>query len=171
MNKLVLKEKIEILSRGIINTRDDYFGEGVTEKQKGLLETLVGAGIWYLPSSIELYNGMISEAAFNAIQVDPYGTKLVEEHGYPRKVAGNRVYNEYFDQITYDGEGLMNLYINNFGRFNLVLKEENNKLKPYQKVSSFTNEEVAYQQAGINLMPFSQKQYNDFKRLRRKRAL
>jgi len=96
---------------------------------------------------------------------------LVEEHGYPRKVAGNRVYNEYFDQITYDGEGLMNLYINNFGRFNLVLKEENNKLKPYQKVSSFTNEEVAYQQAGINLMPFSQKQYNDFKRLRRKRAL
>lgn len=167
MNKLVLKEKAQILSRMIIKTRDDYFSEGVTEKQKGLLETLVGAGIWYLPSSIELYSGMISEAAFNAINIDPHGTKLVEEHGYPRKVAGNRVYNEYFDQITYDGEGLMNLYINTFGRFNLVLKEENNKLKPHQKVSTFTSEQAAYQQAGINLIPFSEKQYNDFKRLRR----
>lgn len=167
MNKPVLKEKAEILSRMIISTKEDYFGEGVTEKQKGLLETLVGAGIWYLPSSVELYSGMISEAAYQAIQDDPYGTKLVEEHGYPRKVAGNRVYNEYFDQITRDGRGLMNLYINSFGRFNLVLKEENGRLKPFQKVNTFISEEIAYQQAGITLVPFSAEQYNYFKRMKR----
>lgn len=167
MNKIVLKEKAEILSRMIISTREDYFGNHVTEKQKGLLETLVGAGIWYLPSSVELYSGFISERAYYAIQDDPYGTKLVEEHGYPRKVAGNRLYNEFFDLITPDGQGLMELYIKTFGRFNLVLKEENGRLQQFQKVANFVNEEVAYQNAGINLLPFSVEQYKDFLRMKR----
>ena len=169
MNRLILRQKAEILSRMIISTREDYFSEGVTEIQKGLLETLVGAGIWYLPSSVELYTGMISEAAYQAILDDPYGTKLVEEHRYPRKVAGNRVYNEYFDQITRDVRGLMNLYINSFGRFNLVLKEENGRLKPFQRVETFVSPEISYQQAGINLVPFSVDHYKNYKSIRRGR--
>jgi hypothetical protein len=45
-------------------TRDFYHNGQLTEAQKGLMETLIGAGIWYLPSSMELYSGFISKRAF-----------------------------------------------------------------------------------------------------------
>ncbi len=164
MNKKVLLEKAEILSRMIMNTRADYMSSGATEKQKGLLETLVGAGIWYLPSSDELYSGKISVSAYEALQANPRLTKLVEEHGYPRKVAGNHLYTKYFDRITPDGSGLVDLYVNHFGRFNLVLKIENGRLKPFQKVSTFVDESSAYEHAGIDLVPFSVEEYKEYKR-------
>jgi hypothetical protein len=45
------------------------------------------------------------------------------------------------------------------GRFNLVLKEENNKLRRFQKTSVFKTEEEAYKLAGIILVPLEERDF------------
>ena len=152
-----------MLSQLIVNNsvlyRDSADGE------RGLLETLVGAGIWYLPNVPELYTGKISKAALEKLQSNPKGTKLVEEHAIPRKVAGKFLFTTYLEDLKNDSSVLIRLYLESFGRYNLVLKEENDRLKKFQKSSVFTTEEEAYQQAGIVLMDFSYEAYQEFKRL------
>jgi hypothetical protein len=170
MNHLALKEKTEVLSRILLLTKDLYQNGQLTEGQKGLMETLIGAGIWYLPSSTELYSGYISKRALESLQNDPNNTKLVEEHAFPRKVAGQFLYsldNEEF--LTTDGSGLEKLYRDRFGKFNLVLKSENNKLKKFQKKGVFIDEETAYALAEIELAPFAAEEYLQFKKSKNKR--
>jgi hypothetical protein len=170
MNQLALKEKTEVLSRILLLTKDLYQKGGLTDGQRGLMETLIGAGIWYLPSSTELYSGYISKKALASIQNDPSGTQLVEEHAFPRKMAGQFLYsmtNE--DNLTPDGNWLEKLYRNRFGKFNLVLKSENYKLKKFQKKGVFIDEETAYALAEIELTPFSAEEYLNFKKLKNKR--
>jgi len=163
MNQRALKEKTEVLSRLIILTKDLYQNGQLTEGQKGFMETMVGAAIFYLPSSIELYSGYISKRALESLQNNPNQTKLVKEHAFPRKMAGHFLYSSNNqDQITKDGCGLEKLYREKFGKFNLVLKSENNKLKKFQKKGVFVDEETAYAFAEIELVEFSEEQYRYF---------
>jgi hypothetical protein len=41
-----------------------------------------------------------------------------------------------------------------FLSWNYVTRQENNNLKPYQKVGVFTSPEVSYQAAGVELIDF-----------------
>ena len=89
MNYKALKEKAAVLAEVVKLTAELYSKPGMSEMQKGLLETHIGAGIWYLPNDSKvLFNGKISRAALEMLKTDPK-TKLVEEHGkFPRKLAG-----------------------------------------------------------------------------------
>jgi hypothetical protein len=165
MNQLALEQKTEVLSSILLLTKDLYQNGELTDSQKGLMETLIGAAIWYLPSSIELYSGYISKRALESIQNDPNNTQLTEEHAFPRKMAGQYLYslaNE--EQLT--PHGLKELYRNRFGKFNLVLRSENQRLKKFQKNGVFIDEETAYKQAEIELTPFSPEDYLLFKKSR-----
>jgi len=162
MNKVTLKEKADILAQVVLLTADLYHSELLNEAQKGLLETLLGAGIWYLPSSKLLFSGKISKAAINALETEPTKTKLVEEHGFPRKVAGRSLYVNHLNDLKNNVSKLEELYINKFGRYNLVLKAENDKLKKFQKVDIFTTEEDAYTKADIELVEIDEKTFNKF---------
>jgi len=158
--------RTQTLAQLIINTADQYYNS--SESQKSLLETLIGAGIWYLPShGVNLFSGKISIQAMISLEIDPYTTKLVEEHGIPRKVAGRLLYTTYLEDLKKNPDLLRELYVEKFGRFNLVLSEENRSLMRYQRVDQFINEEAAYQQAGIQLMDFSEENYREYKILRR----
>lgn len=151
MNKIVLEKRTYVLSKVVDCVADLYHNGELDEGQKGLIETLLGAGIWYLPSGNELFSGKISEAALNKIRLDPE-LKLVEEHGFPRKVAGKSLFHEHLDEIKSNANKLHDLYFEKMGRFNLVLKEENLKLKKFQKTGVFKTEEEAYELAGIKLV-------------------
>jgi hypothetical protein len=152
MNQLVLSKRAKVLSDTIIAISEIYHSEVLDEGQKGMLETLIGAGIWYLPSSKKLFSGMISNEALNRIRLDS-GVKLVEEHGFPRKVAGKKLLSEHLEELKIDDRKLEELYTNKMGKFNLVLKDENNRLKKFQKTSVFIDESAAYNSAGIKLVP------------------
>jgi len=159
-----LTEKAAVLSQIILLTRELYAQGQLNEAQKGLMETLIGAGIWYLPSSTKLYSGYISKKALAALRENPNETRLVEEHAFPRKVAGQFLYApENQTHLTPDGSGLEKLYKERFGRFNLVLKSENNDLKKFQKKGVFVDEQMAYALAGIELVPFSAEAYQQYK--------
>jgi hypothetical protein len=160
-----LETRAALLSQLICNNAALY--QAAAPGERGLLETLIGAAIFYLPNTPELYSGKISEQALASLQSDHSSTKLVEEHAIPRKVAGRLLFTTYLEDLRQDPKALERLYMEKFGRYNLVLKKENDRLKKFQKASIFTTEEVAYAQAGIVLQDFSYKSYQNFKRSKR----
>ncbi len=158
MNDLVLEKRAYVLAKVVDCVSDLYHNCDLDEGQKGLIETLLGAGIWYLPSGKELFSGKISRAALLKI-TNNQTINLVEEHGFPRKVAGKTLFHEHLDNLKTDPRTLYNLYLDKMGRYNLVLKEENNQLKKFQKTQIFISEEEAYLSAGIDMVPVEQHHY------------
>ncbi len=165
MNQKNLTERASVLAQLVVLTSSLYEKENLSEGQKGLLETIIGAGIWYLPSGVELYSGYISKSALESLRKDPMNTKLVEEHSYPRKLAAaSLLKKEVIEEVRKNEGHLRELYTRSFGCFNLVLKSENDRLKKYQKKGVFQSEEQSYREAGIELVPFSPEKYQEFKR-------
>ena len=160
-----LEKRGLLLSKLILNNAELY--KNSASDEQGLLETLVGAGIWYLPNTPELFAGKISLAALEKLKANPFTTKLVEEHAIPRKVAGQMLFTTYLDDLKKDPAVLVELYLERFGKYNLVLKEENDRLKKFQRTGVFTNEEEAYANAGITLTEFTYQDYQEFKRNKR----
>ncbi len=160
-----LETRSALLSQLICNNAALY--QAAAPGEQGLLEVLIGAAIFYLPNTPELYSGKISEQALASLQYDFPNTKLVEEHGIPRKVAGRMLFTTYLDDLRQDPKALERLYLEKFGRYNLVLKKENDRLRKFQKASVFTSEESSYAQAGIVLQDFSFEAYQDYKRSKR----
>lgn len=176
MNIQLLNERAKVLHDILLSTHERYFHESMNQGQRGLYETIIGAGIWYLPSGPELYSGKISAAALESLRVDPAATKLVEEHSFPRKVGGQYLYelfrhhNGNFTEVQ-----LVELFMTKLGKFNLVLKTENDSLKVFQKIENFpigeegflnsiaNIEAHAYSEAGIELCDFSVDKYKEFK--------
>lgn len=154
-------DKFKILAQTIINTAGLYKEAEVAnnETQKGLLETLIGAGIWYLPSGKDLYSGFISSAALESLQLNPR-TKLVEEHPYPRKVAGRDCYSRYLDEIKANPVHFYELFKTKFGIWNYVLQSENKRLTKYAKTHNFIDWQTSYDQAGIHLVEFPMSEIN-----------
>ncbi len=176
MNNKLLNERAKVLHDILYSTHKRYFHDSMNLGQKGLYETIIGAGIWYLPSSAELYSGKISKEALECLKLDPANTKLVEEHSFPRKVGGKYLY-ELFKHHNGDFTvtQLVDLFKNKLGKFNLVLKSENDRLKVFQKIENFTIgeegflksiekiQDYAYSEAGIELCDFSVEKYKEFK--------
>lgn len=150
MNTELLQEKCEILEKVIIELSKLY-GEGATEKQKALLETMVGAAIWYLPSGNELYSGSISKKALKKVQEGIQISKLTKEHKFPRKRAGKILLSEKYKEFMENKVKLIDLYIKEYGQFNLVISRENRDLIKFQKDGAFVDDLTAYDNADIKL--------------------
>ena len=182
MNHNLLQERARVLHSIISATHEQYFHSSVNEGQRGLYETILGAAIWYLPGGDELFSGKISIAALESLRTDPDNTKLVEEHSFPRKVGGKYLFELFRNHKGGFSEAdLVEVYKSKLGRFNLVLKSENDRLKKWQKTGNFIDsesiflnavsgiEEFAYTKAGIVLCDFSVEAYQDFKKYKNKR--
>ena len=182
MNEKLLKERIEVLHQIVAGTYEDYFDPTTNQGQRGLFETVLGATIWYLPGGGELFSGKISVAALNSLASCPEDTKLVEEHFFPRKIGGRFLYEKFRDsEGTLTKQQLQDIFVTKLGRFNLVLKSENDGLKKYQRIENMnpgglsflefceTNlETYTYTQAGIELEDFSLEKYKEFKTFKRR---
>jgi hypothetical protein len=178
MNVNLLQERIKVLYEIISSTSEQYFDNNLNEGQRGLYETIIGAAIWYLPSGNELFSGKISTAALDKIKAAPHSTKLVEEHSFPRKVGGKYLYELYKkSKGTLTVEDIVAVYKTKLGKYNLVLKEENDRLKKWQKIQNFKHnadnflevisgiEEYAYDKSNIQLTAFSLEQYVAYKKI------
>jgi hypothetical protein len=151
-----LTEKCELLSDMIKATTELYHATTTNDEQRGLLETIIGAGIWYLPShKNELYSGYASVALLEDIcNKDLNEIKWTEEHSFPRKVAGNRLYSQYINEVNSNSQFLKELYLSTLGCFNIVTTNENNKLKKFATVDNFINDNLSYEAAEIHLVNF-----------------
>jgi hypothetical protein len=168
MNQQNLHERAELVSKVILLTEDLYHKGGLTKGQLGLLQTLIGAAIWYLPGDNKLlFSGKVSKKLLEALEKNS-DVKMTEEHFYPRKVSATKLFEQHLDDLKSNPtETLKNLYLNEFGLFNLVLKSENDRLKKFQKVDVFVRPEEAYAQAGIELTDLTPEMVSRFPKLKK----
>lgn len=180
MNHELLDERILVLHQIIESTSEFYFNSGLNEGQTGLYDTIIGAALWYLPSGTELFSGKISESALESLENNPLTTKLVEEHSFPRKIGGKYLYELHRALGKLTKDDIIEVYKEKLGKFNLVLKEENDALKRYQRLENIPFEEggflksvanietYAYMMANIKLVNFPVERYKEFKKIKSK---
>jgi hypothetical protein len=146
----------------LISLKELYPDPDVSDDQKKFMETMFGAGIFYLPDSIENWTGKISEECLNQIRLNKTYTPT-KEHEYPRKIAATHLLNN-IDKIKSGELDLVDFYLNNCGRYNFVTRSENTKLKKHQKSEVFTNPETSYLEANINLVEITEEDYKNLKK-------
>lgn len=183
LNHELLRVKAETLRNFIQQVHDLYHSDACSKEQKELLETVIGAGIWYLPIGFELFSGLISKGATASLSNNLHGVitedpifsfnndwnfTLTEEHRFPRKMAAYKLLTDHFEHVKSGLDSFVDLYIGEIGQFNLVLPIENKKLIQYQKKEKFEDIDAPYKNLGIELLSVQRTFYVDYKSITRR---
>lgn len=147
-----LAEACDVLAQTVIAMQPLYRTDRTSDYQRGKLETMVGAALWYLPQlSAQLWTGRISIEALRALR-DRTNLAPTHDHQWPRKVAARELFGLDWDAIDDPIAEIMQRYRTRYGRFNLVLPAENRRLAPFQRSAVFTTPEQAYEAASVRLI-------------------
>ncbi len=130
-----LTQRCEVLAEVVLALRRVYQGEkDVSDTQKHLLQTIIGAAIWYLPACDGLFSGWISANALEEWKKNGKRVAtLTKEHRYPRKHAGADLLKAKGSELS--GKEILDRYKRRWGRYNFVTKKENRSLVPFQRKS------------------------------------
>lgn len=152
-----LLEQCQVLARAIRLLAPLYLEVSLLPSQRQLIETTVGAAIWYLPQGNDLWTGKISEEALRAHGSSSSGQAptLTKDHQYPRKVTAARLLSLDWTSVSDPAAELFTRYKKEYGTFNFVLKHENRRLMKYQRDRAFEDPTQAYASAGIKLLEIS----------------
>ncbi len=159
----ILDEKCSVLADTIAAIRPVY--EKATPRQKALLETVIGAALWYIPKPASAWTGCISLGALKSFHPDSGMTKPTcsEEHVYPRKVTARALLND--QSLT--AASLSVDYRKKYGRLHFITKEENKSVQPHQRIAVFSTPELAYEKAGIILITLTDSELTKVKKRNR----
>ena len=149
---------MELLYR-ICKALSPLYGELEDEKVKGQICTMIGAQIFYIGCPAETFQKISVEGKKELVALQAAGLSkakalqnLTKEHQTPRKIGGLTLM-EYMagHRVTYEAfEDQLHTYL----KWNYVTRQENNNLKPFQKVGKFTTPEESYRAAGVVLTDF-----------------
>lgn len=153
MYKELHSQKYAIMGKIIDALSSLYNDEQSTHIEKSFLATVVGAGIFYLPSGYGFYSGKISEVAYQKIVNGEICklSQLTKEHKFSRKIAGSKLLSENNNKNKKEVKHYKNKYETTYGRYHFVTSEENTALRAHQTERNFENEELAYENAEIVL--------------------
>jgi hypothetical protein len=143
-----LEEQCEVVAALIVAMRPVY--RSATASQRALLETIIGAAIWYIPKPARAWTGKISLGALKAFHPTSglERPRSSEEHVYPRKVAARLLLED--ESLT--GATLAELFRERYGRVHFITSEENKAVQPFQRASVFSTPDEAYVRAEITLI-------------------
>jgi hypothetical protein len=143
-----LREQCDVVALLIIAMRPVY--EAASPQQRALLETIVGAAIWYIPKPVRAWTGRISRGALQAFHPESGNSRprLSEEHVYPRKVAARLLLSD----TSLTGETMAQQFREKYGRVHLITSEENKAVQRHQRVGVFNSPDEAYALAGITFV-------------------
>lgn len=120
-----------------------------TLDQQDLIETMIGAAIWYIPKPNGWWTGMVSKAAIQSFHPDRNGRpKMSEEHVYPRKLTARQLLLDF----TVDGVALRKLYREKYCKIHFITPAENKVLVQHQRAKTFITPDEAYIRAGVELV-------------------
>ena len=154
--ELRLENKCDVMQKLIQLLIPLYNNSRENKDKKNLLETLIGAGIFYLGGGQAMYGGYISLKALNHLKKGKKLESLTKDHRNPRKQSGRKLLES--DYKNFSQKSLLKLYVEVYGKFNYVTKEENNELKHITKKFSFNekmNWKKLYKKAGIKVIKIS----------------
>ena len=159
-------DKAEVIARTVMSQQSFYLSKDCNENHRQLLETMIGAAIWYLPQGKNLWTGDISVDALKELSqsTTPEKVTLTKDHHFPRKVAAGELFKLDWSNFLRPSEEVLRRYQNIYGRFNYVLPEENKRLVKFQKGGNFVSPEDAYQNANIQLRKLSNEQLNKIRK-------
>ena len=157
-----LKERCDVLEKVVVAIADTYWSDLATDDQKKLIETVLGAAIWYLPHGEKYWTNKISKGAKEALENDKKA-KLTKEHQFPRKIAAKELLKEKV-KLANNEISLLELYEEKYAKFNYVTPNENKKISRHQRDDVFIDIETAYQNSGIELVEMT---VEELKRLRK----
>ena len=129
--------------------------------QKALLETMIGAAIWYIPKPQHAWTGMISEAAlrsFHPASGIPR-PKVSEEHVYPRKVAAKQL----LEEMNLTPDKMLQSFVTRYALVHYITPDENKAVTRFQRTSVFKSPDEAYQLAGIRFLPIKREDIRKIK--------
>ncbi|AAP99650.1 MULTISPECIES: hypothetical protein [Prochlorococcus] len=155
-----LVDKADVIARTVVSQQSFYRSKDCNENHRQLLETMIGAAIWYLPHGKEFWTGGISVEALKKLSETKKITSLTKDHKYPRKVAAAELFKVDWSEIPNHCDEIVNRYQRKYGLFNYVTPTENKRLVKYQKGHVFISPEDSYRQAGILLQKISVDQLN-----------
>lgn len=153
-NNKSLKDKCDALAEMVISIAPIYRANLDNKNKTRLIETTIGASIWYLPHGTEYWTGYISSEAISQY-LTIANPKLTKDHQFPRKIAAREILLYNWDEIEEPGETLLTLYKTQYGKYNYVTPRENKNLIKFQKEDVFKTVEKSYQEAGITLIKVS----------------
>ena len=143
-----LCEQCDVVASLITAMRPVY--EAANAQQRALLETIVGAAIWYIPKPVHAWTGRISHGALMAFHPESGNSRprLSEEHVYPRKVAARLLLSD----LDLTGESMAHQFREKYGRVHFITSEENKAVQRHQRVGVFKSPDEAYALAGIKFI-------------------
>mgnify|MGYP001209863066 CR=1 FL=1 len=157
-------DKAEVIARTVMSQQSFYKSIDCNENHRQLLETMVGAAIWYLPQGKELWTGEISVEALKKLSETKKISSLTKDHKYPRKVAAAELFKIDWSEIPNPCDEIVNRYQRKYGLFNYVTSTENKRLVKFQKGHVFISPEDSYKQAGVLLLNLSDQQLNSIRK-------
>ena len=121
--------KCEALAKTIVSLQPLYLDASNDGGQKAYIETMIGAGLWYLSKGI--WTGNISVNALELFLPESGENKpqYTEDHEYPRKVSGMELLNKDWSGDTDITDSLIELFQSRYGKVNYVTKNENSDCK------------------------------------------
>lgn len=148
-----IRLRCEVIAELVMQMQPMYERETSTLYQRNHIETIIGAGLWYIPNK-SLWTGRISYAAVSDFHPESRIEKprVTEDHHYPRKVAARELLELDWTEEQNPPAKLTEMYRETFGRYNLVTPGENRALMPYQRTHTFESAELSYSKAGIELL-------------------
>ena len=155
-----LEKQCAVLADIIIAIRPVYLKADAT--QKALIETMIGAAIWYIPKPATAWTGYISEGALKAFHPDSgiQKPKISEEHVYPRKVAARLLLEDH----ELSASTMAILFRDKYGRLHYITSDENKGVQPYLRANVFTTPDEAYKAAGVFLIKVDPQDLKQIKR-------
>ncbi len=147
----------------IISVRPVY--EKVGTEQRTLIETMIGAAIWYIPKPSDAWTGQISVGALKAFHPDSgiVNPKFSEEHVYPRKVVARLL----LEDENLNGALLIKVFREKYSQLHYITSNENKSVQSYQRVGVFSTPDAAYTNAGIKLVSVDRQDLRLIKRRNR----
>ena len=146
--ELKLERHCAALAKVVVAIRPVY--EKLETEQKALIETMIGAAIWYIPKPSNAWTGNISLSALKTFHPNSnvLKPKFSEEHVYPRKVAAKLLLED--QELT--GERMALLFREKYGKLHYITSDENKLVQPFQRAGVFVSPEDAYLRAGIQFV-------------------
>ncbi len=119
------------------------YGSAIDPRERSFMETVVGAAVFYLPTSVDHFSGHMSRASIAGFLE---GRRIVKDHIYPRKLAGRTLLESEFTL-----EELMHIHHTKLAIFMYVSAEENSLLVNYYE--NHTDHDEAMKALGIEKFP------------------
>ena len=160
-----IQERCAVIVELVQRMQPMYKASLTSDYQRHHIETIVGAGIWYIPNK-SLWTGKISVEAIKSFHPDSQVTKpkLTEDHQFPRKVAARALLEFDWSKSPNPTNEMVKMYTEKYGTFNLITSRENRDLMKFQKVEVFITPQIAYANAGIILVDIQVQQLQLIKR-------